>query len=328
MAIAATKTEFNKHKVESDEKFDAIAKQLAILIGQDDSPLVEVQNVRAILESQIDALARQIAALSIQTPEPFVQQLHTVRAFIEDQLRALNQRLATLIGRFDREIPDDFGVIIGNLRADIEGRFGAVGQQIEALRATIPVDVAPAQQVQVIRANLESQITALNQRINAINQVNLQEINDLNVSVLEVKHDEQITVINQQIQNLQQQITDITNLLDEGDTISEADVINIVNNILDDIDIIDVSIVASSFVLNFPIAGDTWTGTEADSRIESGDKIFLQIQNRNITTRIAGKTTDFIATVEDVREGEFDWEIESMAKVFSGNITVGYTWIG
>lgn len=69
---------------------------------------------------------------------------------------------------------------------------------------------------------------------------------------------------------------------------------------------------------------DTWEGTETNDKITSASIINLQPLVNSVETRLAGRTTAFMASVIAVRDGEFDWRLESFAKVLSGDVDIMY----
>lgn len=329
MVIATiTRAEYAVFKQTIEEQLTVITQQIQLLRSDTPETAAEVDALRVDIGEQIEQLAQQIALLREARAE--IDPLREVAALdvkLGDWIQQMGQQLAALRARLDDEAPLALLPKFNALIADIDDRFAAVGSQLATVRAT-DVIIADDARFNVIRAEFDSKIETLAQQIANI-RVDQQVQVDESTEVFKNLVNEQIESIIKQITLLNQKLEQFEETIIGGDYIITEELLqeieNIVNNVVNTI-VIDAAANKGSFTVNISTPGDTWTGTETNPLFEPDMVVITQVYVKSVVTRIVGRPTDFIVSITNIDQNSFDWEMESMAKVFSGEVEVMYIW--
>ena len=325
-----TKTEFTAYKTLIDDQIDAINKQLAQLRFSPEEVFIDQLNTaKVFLNSRMDELSKQLAVLrnSVQIEEDGGK-CNVVKQELEEKITALNIQIARL--------RDDLNVAIENaatsgsditFQSTIEDQIKNINAQIQGIRVEPPT---PDARFEVIKANIDEKLDSINKQISVLRQTQIQEVQLQELEVYKANVQQQIDSINQQIQQIRQLTEQLQENITEGSDIDIESIIaqlqTYINEQIANIIVQPGNILASSFDFTITEEGDTWTGTEYNGGISTTSKVFTELLVKSVTTRIPSKPTDFILNITGINDGNFTWELESMALVYDADITVMYTW--
>jgi hypothetical protein len=323
-----TRAEYAVFKQEVEEQITVLTRQIQLLREETPEATAEVEALRVDIEEQIEQLAQQIALLRQAREE--IDPLREVAALdvkLGDWIQEMGQQLAALRAQLEDQAGLGLLPRFNALVADVNDRFATVASQLAQGRSQAIV-IAEDNRFAALRAEFDTKIQSLLQQIANI-RVDQQVQVDQSTEVFKDLVNQQIEQIIEQINLLNQTLQVYEETLVEGDIIITEELLTEIQNIVTNIvetTIIEGGANKGSFTVNITSPGDTWTGTEVNPLFEPDMAVILQPYVKSVVTRKAGKPTDFIISVTNVDQNSFDWEMESMAKVFSGEVEVMYIW--
>ena len=329
MAIKTiTRAEFALYKQQIEEQISVISSQLQLLRTDATEPIPEVEIHREEVNAQIDQIQAQLALLRNQPRELTIDnRVDALAVQFGDWIQQIEGQIAALRAQLQDE--DQLGILprFAILQAEIDDRFGNVNAQLGALRQQ-GVTIAADNRIEVVQSDFDTKIQSIAQQIANI-RVDQQVQVDQSTEVFKEFVNEQIRNLIQQINVLNQKLELFEETVIEGDIVITEELLqeieNIVNNIITDITIEDGTN-KGVFTLSITAPGDTWTGTEVNPLFDPNMVIVPQVHINNLTTRIAGRLTDFFINITNVDNNSFDWEIESTGLVYDGELEVRYLW--